>query len=152
MDKVKVLFLCTGNSARSQMAEGFLRRYASHAFDAYSAGLEPRGIHPLTVQVMAEVGIDLSSQRSKHLKEYMGRLTFGYIITVCGRADASCPTVLPGVGVRMHWEFDDPAMFNGTGEDLLNEFRRVRDQMDVHILAWLAEMGVTPLDLSTPRT
>ncbi len=146
MDKARVLFLCTGNSARSQMAEGFLRRYAPHAFEAYSAGLEPKGIHPLTVQVMAEAGIDLSGHRSKSVNEYLGRLMFGFLITVCGHADANCPAVFPGVGKRMHWEFDDPVAFEGTEEERLAEFRRVRDKIRDRILAWLNEMGVEAKD------
>jgi arsenate reductase len=124
------------------MAEGFLRRYAPHAFEAYSAGLEPKGIHPLTVQVMREADIDVGGQRSKSVDEYMGRLLFGFLITVCGHADANCPAVFPGVGKRMHWEFDDPAAFQGTEEERLREFRRVRDLIRERILAWLAEMGV----------
>jgi len=128
------------------MAEGFLRRYAPHVFEPYSAGLEPKGIHPLTVQVMAEAGIDVSGQRSKSVDEYMGRLMFGYLITVCGHADANCPAVFPGVGKRMHWEFDDPAAFEGTEEERLQEFRRVRDQIRERILAWLRGMGVEAKD------
>jgi arsenate reductase len=146
MDKARVLFLCTGNSARSQMAEGFLRRYAPHVFEAYSAGLEPKGIHPLTVQVMRDVGIDVSGQRSKSVDEYMGKLMFGYLITVCGHADANCPAVFPGVGKRMHWDFDDPVAFEGTEEERLAEFRRVRDLIRDRILAWLKEMGVEAKD------
>ncbi|HOS96249.1 MAG TPA: arsenate reductase ArsC, partial [Deltaproteobacteria bacterium] len=115
-------------------------------FEPYSAGLEPKGIHPLTVQVMAEAGIDVSGQRSKSVDEYMGRLMFGYLITVCGHADANCPAVFPGVGKRMHWEFDDPAAFEGTEEERLQEFRRVRDQIRERILAWLRGMGVEAKD------
>lgn len=144
MDKPRVLFLCTGNSARSQMAEAFLRKVASHAFDAYSAGLEPKGIHPLTVKVMEEAGIDLSQHRSKPLGEYMGRLMFGYLITVCGHADANCPAVFPGVGQRLHWEFDDPAAFDGTDEEKLMRFRQVRDLIRDRVLEWLKEQGVQP--------
>lgn len=144
MDKARVLFLCTGNSARSQMAEAFLRRYAPHAFEAHSAGLEPRGIHPLTVQVMGEAGIDLGGHRSKSVDEYMGRLMFSYLVTVCGHADANCPAVFPGVGKRMHWDFDDPVAFEGTQEEKLQEFRRVRDQIRDRILAWLDEQGIEP--------
>ena len=144
MDKARVLFLCTGNSARSQMAEAFLRRYAPHAFEAHSAGLEPAGIHPLTVKVMEEVDIDMKAHRSKHLKEYMGKTMFAYLITVCGHADANCPAVFPGVGKRMHWEFDDPAAFEGTDEERLNVFRRVRDEIREQILVWLREQGIEP--------
>jgi arsenate reductase len=128
------------------MAEGFLRKYAPHAFEAHSAGLEPKGIHPLTVQVMRDVDIDVSGQRSKSVNEYMGRLMFGFLITVCGHADANCPAVFPGVGKRMHWDFDDPAAFEGTEEERLAEFRRVRDLIRDRILAWLKEMGVEAKD------
>ena len=95
MNKIRVLFLCTGNSARSQMAEAFLRSYAGDRYEAYSAGLEPKEIHPLTKKVMDEIGIDISGQNSKSLKDYMGRLHFGYLITVCSQADANCPTAFP---------------------------------------------------------
>ncbi|HOJ13219.1 MAG TPA: arsenate reductase ArsC [Deltaproteobacteria bacterium] len=144
MDKARVLFLCTGNSARSQMAEAFLRTYAPHAFEAYSAGLEPKGVHPLTVEVLDELGIDIRSQRSKHLDEYMGKMFFGYLITVCSQADASCPAVFPGVGVRMHWAFDDPAACRGTQAECLQEFRRVRDEIRNRVLSWLEELHVEP--------
>ncbi|HPC47514.1 MAG TPA: arsenate reductase ArsC [Deltaproteobacteria bacterium] len=144
MEKTRVLFLCTGNSARSQMAEAFLRTYAPHAFEAHSAGLEPQGVHPMTVRVMDEVGIDIRSQRSKHLDEYMGKMFFGYLITVCSHADASCPTVFPGVGVRMHWAFDDPAALEGTESERLQEFRRIRDEIRDRILSWLKEIRVEP--------
>ena len=144
MDKARVLFLCTGNSARSQMAEAFLRRYAPRAFEPHSAGLEPKGIHPLTVQVMEEVGIDMKEHRSKPLQEYMGKTMFGYLITVCGHADANCPAVFPGVGRRMHWDFEDPVAFEGTDEERLDVFRRVRDEIRERILAWLREQGIEP--------
>jgi len=89
MSKIKVLFLCTGNSARSQMAEAFLRKYGGNEFEAYSAGLEPKGINPHTERVMEEVGINLSGQHSKHVKEFMGKVHFGYLITMCGEAEES---------------------------------------------------------------
>lgn len=145
MEKARVLFLCTGNSARSQMAEAFLKRYAGHVFEVHSAGLEPKGVHPMAVQVMDELGIDMSLQRSKHLDEYMGKMHFSYLITVCSHADASCPAVFPGVGVRMHWHFDDPAAAQGTEEEeRLAAFRRVRDEIRDRILAWLKERGIEP--------
>ena len=108
MSKTKVLFLCTGNSARSQMAEAFLKKYGGEQFEAYSAGLEPKDIHPYTSRVMEEVGVSLSGQYSKHLKEYMGKVHFGYMITVCDEADKNCPTAFPGMGQRIHWSFEDP--------------------------------------------
>ena len=133
-----VLFLCTGNSARSQMAEALLRHYAGDRFEAYSAGLEPKGVHPLTVRVMEEAGIPLTGQSSKDVREYMGKLHFGYLITVCANAEEKCPTTFPGVSQRMHWAFDDPAAL-GTDEDKLAKFRKVRDQIDRRIREWLAE-------------
>lgn len=137
--KPRVLFLCTGNSARSQMAEALLRHHAGDRFDAYSAGLEPKGMNPFTVRVMEEIGIPLTGQYSKDVREYMGKLHFGYLITVCANAEERCPTTFPGVGQRMHWAFDDPAAFEGTDEDKLAKFREVRDQIDHRIHDWLAE-------------
>ena len=142
MDKLKVLFLCTGNSARSQMAEALLRKHAGDRFDVYSAGLEPKGIHPYTRRVMQEIGIDLGGQRSKHLSEYMGKLHFEYLITVCGNAERECPT-FPGADQRQHWPFEDPAAIEGTEEQKLAAFRAVRDQIDRRVRAWLAEQGIS---------
>jgi arsenate reductase len=143
MRKTKVLFLCTGNSARSQMAEAFLRKYGSDRFEAYSAGLEPKSIHPYTIQVMEESGLSLDGHYSKPLTEYMGKLHFGYLITVCADADARCPSVFPGLGQRLHWGFEDPATFVGSEEKTLAKFREVRDQIDERVREWLAEPGVT---------
>jgi len=137
--KPRVLFLCTGNSARSQMAEAFLRKHAGDRFEVHSAGLEPKGIHPLTRQVMEEVGLPLDGQRSKSLDEYFMKVQIGYLITVCSNAETRCPT-MPGVGVRLYWPFEDPAAFEGTEEERLAKFRQVRDQIEARILAWLDEM------------
>lgn len=139
MDKQKILFLCTGNSARSQMAEAFVRKYAGDTFEAHSAGLEPRGVNPLTIRVMNEVGIDISNQFSKGIEVYLGKMLFQYLITVCDDADKNCPTVWPGVNTRMHWSFEDPAKFEGTEEQKLAKFRKVRDLMQKKIKEWLAE-------------
>ena len=138
MQKTKVLFLCTGNSARSQMAEALLRKYASGRFEAYSAGMEPKGINPCTVRVMEEINISLDGHRSKPLTEYMGQVDFGYLITVCDDADEKCPFV-PGMGQRLHWGFEDPAAFVGPEEETLAKFPEVRDQIDERIKGWLAE-------------
>src|SRR4030067_2715331 len=119
MIKARVLFLCTGNSARSQMAEAFLKKYGGDQFEAYSAGLEPKGIHPYTECVMEEIGVSLSGQYSKHVKEYMGKVHFGYLITVCGEAEQNCPTTFPGFGQRLHWSFEDPAAFEGSDNENL---------------------------------
>jgi len=138
--KMRVLFLCTGNSARSQMAEALLRHYAGDRFEVYSAGLEPKGINPFTVRVMEEIGIPLTGQYSKDVPEYMGKLHFGYLITVCANAEERCPTTFPGVAQRMHWAFDNPAAVEGTDEDKLTKFRAVRDQIDRRIRDWLKEL------------
>ncbi len=140
MKNTRVLFLCTGNSARSQMAEAFLRKYGGEQFEAYSAGLEPKGLNPLTVRVMEEVGIDISNQRSKSVSEYLGKAHFQYLITVCDDADKNCPTVWPGVNKRLHWSFQDPAAFVGTEDEKLDKFRQVRDQIEARIRAWLVDV------------
>ncbi len=144
MDKTNVLFLCTGNSARSQMAEAWLRHFAGQRFEAFSAGLEPKGLHPYTLRVMQEVGLDLRGQWSKGVGEYMGRKHFGYLITVCSHADANCPTTFPGVGQRLHWDFEDPAAFRGSEEETLAKFRQVRDEIADRLRGWLAEQGAPP--------
>lgn len=136
--KPRVLFLCTGNSARSQMAEAFLRKHGGDRFEAHSAGLEPKEIHPYTYQVMAEVGIDLSSHRPKGLDEYLMKMHIGYLITVCQNAEEKCP-IYPGPVVREYWGFEDPAAFEGSEEEKLAKFRQVRDQIEARVIAWLAE-------------
>jgi arsenate reductase len=145
MSNAKVLFLCTGNSARSQMAEALLRHYASEHFDVYSAGLEPKGINPYTVRVMNEIGLDLSQHTSKDVFQYLGHVSFGYIITVCSNAEARCP-IFPGISYRFYWPFDDPAATVGTDAEILAKFREVRDQIDQRIRDWLIEQRITPID------
>ncbi len=137
MDKEKVLFLCTGNSARSQMAEAFLKKYAGDRFEAYSAGVRPIGIVPYTIRVMEEVGISLEGQGSKGVDEYIGKIDFDHLITVCANAEKQCP-VFPGAGKRIHWDLEDPAGPVGTEEENLQKFREVRDQIDEHIKEWLS--------------
>ncbi|MEZ4733713.1 MAG: metalloregulator ArsR/SmtB family transcription factor [Caldilineaceae bacterium] len=137
--KRKVLFLCTGNSARSQMAEAFMRTYAGDRYEVHSAGLHPKGMNPYTVRVMEEVGLDLSEQRSKDVSEYLGRTNFAYLFTVCARGEADCPTsFLNNGGERIEWDFADPVAFAGTEEETLAKFRAIRDQIDQQIRAWLA--------------
>jgi arsenate reductase len=138
-DKTRVLFLCTGNSARSQMAEALLRRHCGNLFEVYSAGLAPKEIHPYTRQVLAEVGIDMAGQHAKDLSVYLGRMHFGYVITVCSRAEEQCP-IFPGMGVRLHWSFEDPASAPGAEEEVLAVFRRVRDEIEARVITWLQEM------------
>jgi arsenate reductase len=139
--KPNVLVLCTGNSCRSQMAEGFLRHYAADRFSVYSAGTERKNeIHPLAIEVMSEVGVDLLGQRPRHLKEYLGHLPVRYLIIVCSGADESCPRIFPGLVERIFWPFDDPAKFEGSPEGTLLEFRRIRDAIRDRIIAWLREI------------
>jgi arsenate reductase (thioredoxin) len=140
MEKVKVLFLCTGNSARSQMAEAFLRKYAGDRFDAFSAGLEPHGINPFAGKVMEEIGFDLSGQHSKDVTEFLGTTHFSYVITLCDDAESRCP-IFPGASIRLHWPFEDPAVFQGTEEQKLNKFREIRDQIRTRIESWLRELS-----------
>ena len=122
-----VIFLCTGNSARSQMAEGLMDYLRGNEFEVYSAGTEPKRIHPLAIEVMAEIGIDISAQRSKHLDEYLNK-NFDYIITLCDHAAKTC-LLFPGPGERIHRGFPDPAAVEGTEEQRLEMFRKVRDQL-----------------------
>jgi len=138
MVKTRVLFLCTQNSARSQMAEAFLREHGEDRFEAYSAGCSvAEEIHPYTVRVMEEIDIDIKDQYPKGMREYMGKLHFGYLITVCARAEKECPTVFPGVGLKLTWLFDDPRGARVSDEERLEKFREVRDQIEAKILRWL---------------
>jgi len=123
----RVLILCTGNSARSQMAEGLLRRDAGDAFEVFSAGVEPSFVRPHAIEVMRELGIDISGQRSKSVDEFLGR-EFDYVITVCDHANERCP-VFPGTTKRIHWSFDDPAAATGDEASQLAIFRRLRDEI-----------------------
>ena len=138
MERARVIFLCTGNSARSQMAEAFLRKYGNDRYEAFSAGLEPKAINPFTIRVMQEIDIDVSGQRLKGVGEYLGKVLFQYLITVCDDAEKNCPSVWPGVNKRMHWSFEDPAAFEGTADEKIAKFREVRNQIEQKIRAWLA--------------
>lgn len=133
---IRVLFLCTGNSARSQMAEAFLRSFGGDDFEVYSAGTEPNELHPMTTQVMSEANIDVSKQQSKHLNQFLGQ-SFDYIITVCDRARDNCPT-FPGDYERIHWSYDDPVAV--TNDDVAQHllFRRVRNEIADRIRVWVA--------------
>lgn len=139
----KVLFLCTHNSARSQMAEAFLRKYAGDHFAVYSAGLEPGEIHPATRRVMEEVGLSLDGQWSKGLTEYLGKAHFSYLVTVCDRAEQECP-VFPGMGTRLHWSFEDPTATVGGQDEQLTKFRQVRDEIRARIMEWLSKQPEQP--------
>jgi arsenate reductase len=134
----RVLFVCSANSARSQMAEAFLRTLAGDAFEANSAGSQPEPVHPLTIAVMSECGIDISDQRSKGLHEYMGKTQFDHLITVCDRAEKACP-VFPGKGAREYWPMDDPLRAQGSEEERLEKFREVRDLIEARVRRWLIE-------------
>jgi len=135
MDKQRVLFLCTHNSARSQMAEGLLRHLAGDRFDAYSAGTEATRVRPLAIRVMAEVGIDISRQESKTFDRYLGE-PFDVVVTVCDQANESCPVFL-GARERLHWSFPDPSRATGTEEEQLATYRTVRDAIRARIDAEL---------------
>jgi arsenate reductase (thioredoxin) len=137
MSKPTVLILCTGNSCRSQMAEGFLRAAAGDLVEVRSAGSQPAGIvNAKAIEVMREIGIDISAQRSKHLNEFLGQ-PITTVITVCGHADQACPA-FPGRVNRHHWGFDDPAHATGSAEQVQEEFRRVRDEMQRIFTAYAA--------------
>ena len=139
--KRRVLFLCTHNSARSQMAEGFLRALAGERFDAASAGTEARGVNPLAVRAMAEAGVDISRHTSKTLDRFVGE-RWDHVITVCDGANEACP-VFPAASARLHWSFDDPSAAGGTEAERLAVFRRVRDQIKATIESWLARQPRT---------
>ena len=126
-DKSRVLILCTGNSARSQMAEGLLRHIAGHRFDVESAGTVASFVRPQAIAAMAEIGIDISGHRSKCLDEFL-ETPFDYVITVCDNANETCP-IFPGDATRIHWSFDDPAEAVGNDEEQMALFRRVRDEI-----------------------
>ena len=144
-DKImgKVLFLCTGNSARSIMGEALLRHAAGDSFEVYSAGLEPKGINPYSVRALAEIGVDSSGQSSKDVTDYLGKVNFAHLITVCGHAEENCPTAFLGVSNHIHWPLEDPAKCEGSDEAKLAKFREVRDQLATLIQQWLVEQGVT---------
>ena len=150
MNKPKVLFLCTGNSARSQMAEAFLRAYAGDHFDVYSAGLEPKGqILPDVLTVMRERGLDMAGQTSKGVEAYLGKTVFAHTITVCGDAEENCPAVFLNMGKHEHWPFDDPARMQGNDAQRLEAVRAVRDGISARIIRWLEEQNIEP-KLSQP--
>lgn len=135
--KPNVLILCTGNSCRSHMAEGILRAAAGDLVEVHSAGSKPAGyVHPKAIQVLKEIGIDISAHTSKHMNEFLAR-EIATVITVCGNADQACP-LYPGQVHRHHWGFDDPAHAKGTEEEVLREFRRVRDQIRLVFEAYAA--------------
>ena len=124
----RVLILCTGNSARSQMAEGLLREIGGAAFEAFSAGVEPSHVRPLAIAAMREIGVDISGHRSKSVDEFLDQ-GFAYVITVCDNANERCP-VFPGAVKRIHWSIEDPAAAEGDDDAQLEVFRRVRKELE----------------------
>ena len=139
MIKPKVLFVCTENSCRSQMAEGFLRRHAGDRFDVFSAGAQPTKLNSMAVEVMREIGIDISGQHSKDVAQYLGQ-SFQYIIRVCDKVREKCP-VLPGAIWYLDWSFEDPAAAQGTAASKIVTFRRVRDQIEEKTIEFIAQEG-----------
>jgi arsenate reductase len=136
--KTRVLFLCVHNSARSQMAEAFLRHYAGDRFEAFSAGLQPDAvINSYARKVMEEIGISLTGQYPKHIREYMGRVYFGHCFVVCSITEERCPTTFPCIGERLYWPFEDPADVVGGEVEKLTSFREVRDQIEDRVRRWL---------------
>jgi arsenate reductase len=136
-DKKRILILCTGNSARSQMAEGLLRHDAGGRFEVFSAGTRPSRVRSEAIAVMRELGIDISGNRSKHVDEFADR-KFDYVLTVCDNAKQSCP-IFPGNAVRIHRSFDDPAALEAPEEERLALFRRVRDEIREYLVADILE-------------
>ena len=134
--KLRVLILCTGNSARSQMAEGLLRTLAGERVEVFSAGSKPSQVSPYAIRAMARRGIDISGQRSKHLSEYI-KQPFDTVITVCDQAAETCP-IFPGKAQRIHWSFPDPATAQGSEAEILAAFERVRDELEDKLRAWVA--------------
>lgn len=137
MRKKRVLAVCSGNSARSQMAEALIRHEAGDVFDVFSAGTHPAQVRAEAVAVMQDLGIDMSSQRSKPLTEFEGQ-EFDFVITVCDRAREECP-IFSGEPERLHWPFEDPAAFTETGEERLQAFRRLRDRIHARVMVFLGE-------------
>ena len=135
MPPVKVLFLCTGNSCRSQMAEGLLRHLGKGAVEVASAGTEPKEVHPDAIWSMREIGIDISSQRSKSLDPFLGQ-QFDYCITLCDEAQQNCP-VFPGASQNLHWSIPAPAVAQGPEEERMKVFHQVREDLEARIRRWL---------------
>jgi arsenate reductase len=138
-EKKKILILCTGNSARSQMGEALLRHLAGDGWEVQSAGTKPAGLNPLAVAAMQEIGIDISAQRSKSVAEFEGK-KFDFVVTVCDSAAESCP-IFPNAPKRIHWSLPDPAGAQGTREERLAAFRDVRERLQQHLKDWLAQLA-----------
>lgn len=137
-DRKNVLILCTRNTARSQMAEALLKKHAADRFNVFSAGLRPDQVHPMVEPVMNEIGVDVSGQHSKDVGKYLGTLAVHHLIIVCNQVEQHCPRLFPGALQRHFWPFEDPAAIEGTDEERRDAFRRVRDQIDLRLQAWLS--------------
>ncbi len=135
--KPGVLFVCSHNSARSQMAEGWLKHLAGDRFEVASAGVDPGVLNPLSVRAMAEVGIDISQNRAEGIASYLGRWKVDYLIVVCDKASQTCPRIWPGVCERLDWSFDDPSAAHGSEAERLAVFRRVRDEIRERVEEWI---------------
>lgn len=135
----KIVFVCNGNSARSQMAEAFLRTNGGDRFQVYSGGMVAKGVHPMTVEAMREVGIDISGQTSKPIADFYGKVDFDVAIIVCRRAEDDCPKIAGTTRVVQRWIFEDPLRAEGTDEEKMAKFREVRDQIEARVKLWLAE-------------
>ena len=138
MDKKKVLFVCIHNSARSQMAEAFLKKYGSGRFEVESAGLEPGKLNPIVVEAMKEIGVDISQNKTKSVFDfYKQGKQYDYVITVCDESRSGACPVFPGKGGRIHWGFADPSSLEGNYEEKLNKTRTIRDRIETKIKDWL---------------
>ena len=137
--KLKVMFLCTGNSCRSQMAEGFARELGKGIIESYSAGLSPAGVNPNAVRVMKEIGIDISNQKSKVIDEHFLK-QMDIIITLCGHAEAMCPMTPPEIK-RIHWPIEDPVSAIETEEDIMDAFKKARDEIKTKIQSLVKELN-----------
>lgn len=144
MNRTRVLFLCTGNTARSQLAEAILRAAAGDRFEAHSAGLDPSDVRPEVYTVLEEVGIATDGLRSKGVEEYLGKVHINYLITVCAHAEEHCPRIWPPGGERLFWPVDDPAAVEGSEAERLEAFRRARDELVWLIDEWIAEPEEEP--------
>lgn len=149
-ERSRVLFVCTHNSARSQMAEGMLNAWGVTRFEAMSAGTEATAVRPEAIAVMAEIGIDISRQQSKTLEPFLGQ-SFDWLITVCDQARKACPT-LPGVEQQAHWSIDDPSAVQGSDEERLDAFRRARDILRARIQMFILAAGREDLPAPAPTT
>lgn len=143
----RVLFLCMANSCRSQMAEAFLKKYCNEKYEVYSCGVDIKPLDPFAIKVMKEINIDISSQRSKDVTKFLGRMHFDHIIVVCDKAFESCPRIWPGGGERLYWPFSDPATYSGSENERIEKYREVRDQIRQKIIDWLE-----PKEHFSPKT